>query len=65
MRTMAQRKTPTQLREPVYMVDFAVYKPEDELKINLEECAESAWKWKPDGQVAVCTSQQQQQQSIS
>eukprot|EP00878_Enallax_costatus_P036464 GHUV01040952.1.p2 GENE.GHUV01040952.1~~GHUV01040952.1.p2 ORF type:complete len:119 (-),score=11.32 GHUV01040952.1:177-533(-) len=46
-----RRQTPTLLREPVYMVDFAVFKPDDELKINLEDCSESAWKWKhPDGE---------------
>jgi 3-ketoacyl-CoA synthase len=47
----ATRATKTVLREPVYMVDFAVFKPDDELKINLEGCAESAWSWKhPDGE---------------
>jgi hypothetical protein len=46
------RRTPTSLREPVYMVDFAVFKPEDELRINLNECADSCWKWRhPDGEV--------------
>lgn len=45
------RRTPTSLREPVYMVDFAVFKPEDELRINLNECADSCWKWRhPDGE---------------
>lgn len=52
-----QRQTPTVLREPVYMVDFAVFKPDEELKINLEACADAAWSWKhPDGAVSGFTS---------
>ncbi|WIA36536.1 hypothetical protein OEZ86_007829 [Tetradesmus obliquus] len=45
------RQTKTVLRDPVFMVDFSVFKPEDELRINLNECADSCWKWKhPDGE---------------
>lgn len=48
----AQRSTPTRLREPVYMVDFAVYAPPDELRINIQGCADQAWKWRhPDGEL--------------
>lgn len=43
------KQTKTVLSYPVYMVDFAVYKPDDELRINLNECADSCWKWKHPG----------------
>jgi hypothetical protein len=43
------KQTKTVLRDPVYMVDFSVFKPEDELRINLNECADSCWKWKHPG----------------
>eukprot|EP00882_Tetradesmus_deserticola_P010119 GHRQ01010690.1.p2 GENE.GHRQ01010690.1~~GHRQ01010690.1.p2 ORF type:complete len:350 (+),score=137.40 GHRQ01010690.1:525-1574(+) len=49
------RQTKTVLRDPVFMVDFSVFKPEDELRINLNQCADSCWKWRhPDGE---CVSQ--------
>lgn len=48
-----KRATPTLLRDPVYMVDFAVFKPDDELKIDLTKCSDSAWRWRhPDGEVS-------------
>jgi hypothetical protein len=43
------KQTKTVLRDPVYMVDFSVFKPEDELRINLNKCADSCWKWKHPG----------------
>lgn len=43
------RQTKTVLRDPVFMVDFSVFKPEDELRINLNECADSCWKWQHPG----------------
>jgi hypothetical protein len=46
------KQTKTVLRDPVYMVDFSVFKPEDELRINLNECADSCWKWKHPGRGA-------------
>jgi 3-ketoacyl-CoA synthase len=43
-------RVPTLLREPVYMLDLATYKPPDELKIDLAACSDAAWAWKfPDG----------------
>lgn len=51
------KETKTVLSYPVYMVDFAVYKPDDELRINLNECADSCWKWKHPGTkaAAICS----------
>lgn len=48
----ARRKTPMTLRDPVYLVDFAAYKPDDSLKVKADECEEACWNWKHfDGQV--------------
>jgi 3-ketoacyl-CoA synthase len=37
-------------REPVFLVDLAAYKPPDELRLDVERCAEACWEWRhPDG----------------
>eukprot|EP00775_Hariotina_reticulata_P002865 gene2865-3157_t len=43
---MASRTTPTAISKPVYMVDFAVFKPDESLRINLSECSDRCWKWR-------------------
>ena len=32
--------------QPVYLVDFSVYKPPEELKLNYPECQKASKKWK-------------------
>ena len=33
-------------QQPVYLVDFSVYKPPEELKLNYPECQKASKKWK-------------------
>lgn len=33
------------MAQPVYMVDFSVYNPPEELKVDYKASTEAAWKW--------------------